>query len=99
MKMLKLLLALVMFSSNFPPGLSRNIDDIIDLSHFGSKIFGKPIENDGRSLRIKENPEEDGPYLEGDLLIPSSDKNGMTAESLRWRNGEIPYQITGSFSE
>lgn len=75
-------------------------DDTIDLSHFGAKLFGKPLEIDGESLGdVKKNPEELGPYLEGDLLIPSEVRNGMKAESMRWKNGEIPYEIRGSYSE
>lgn len=102
--MFKSFLLLVLFIGNLPSNLlsklsSRNDDDIINLSHFGSKIFGVPIENDGKSFSKNGNPEEEGPYLEGDLLIPTSDKNGVTAQSLRWKNGVIPYMIRGSFSE
>lgn len=98
--MLKLLLFLFLFAINFSLNSSRIIDDdIIDLSQFGLRIFGRPVKNNGKSFKSNENPEEQGPYLEGDLLVPSSDKNGLTSESYRWRNGEIPFQIDGNFSE
>lgn len=97
--MLKRFLLLVLFVGNVLNVSSRTNDDIINLSHFGSQIFGIPIENDGKSFSKNGNPEEQGPYLEGDLLIPTSDKNGVTAQSLRWENGVVPYLIRGSFSE
>lgn len=93
---------LILFANSFPLHLSMNIvdGDRIDLSHLGSKLFGKPVENDGENFgETDENPEEIGPYLEGDLLVPSEARNGMKAESLRWKNGEVPFEIRGSFSE
>lgn len=75
-------------------------DTVIDLSHFGARLFGSPVENDKRTWNeLDGNAEEQGPYLEGDLLIPSHEKNGMKSESLRWKNGEVPFEIHGSFSE
>lgn len=75
-------------------------DDRIDLSFLGTKIFGSPIENDGQIYKNhKGNAEEVGPYLEGDLLIPSVGRNGMKSEALRWKNGEVPFEIHGNFSE
>ncbi|CAH1118579.1 unnamed protein product [Phaedon cochleariae] len=43
------------------------------------------------------NPEEYGEYLEGDILMPSVSRNGLVAETYRWKNGEIPYEIAGAF--
>lgn len=52
----------------------------------------------GRNYRMRYgNPEERGPYPEGDLLIPIS-KNGIKLESFRWKNGVIPYEIQSGFS-
>lgn len=80
--------------------LTQNLGDVIDLSHFGSRIFGSPVENDQNNFNgFRGNAEEQGPYLEGDLLIPTDAKNGMKLESLRWKNGEVPFEIRGSFSE
>jgi hypothetical protein len=79
--------------------LGQRFDDRIDLSYFGAALFGNPIESDEK-LTVAEhtNAEELGPYLEGDLLMPTS-RNGMKAESLRWKNGEVPYEIRGNFSK
>lgn len=46
------------------------------------------------------NPEELGPYLEGDMLIPRpAGRNGIRAKSARWPNGVIPFEIKGNFSK
>jgi len=70
----------------------------IDLSFLGENLFGVPqfgFDND-----LSGNPEENQPYLEGDLLVPTTTnkKSGMKAESYRWRRGEVPFEIRGSFS-
>lgn len=77
---------------------SESEDFLIDWSQFDSRLFGNPVESDESKLNSNENAEEQGPYLEGDLLIPSNSKNGMKAESYRWKNGEIPFVINGGFS-
>lgn len=75
-------------------------DDKIDLSRLGSNLYGNPVENNGTiTIDPKKNPEEFGPYLEGDLLVPIRARNGMKSESLRWKNGEVPYIIRGRYSE
>ena len=50
----------------------------------------------------KVNPEELGDsYAEGDILIPPNSKarNGLSAESARWKNGIVPYRVSDDFSE
>lgn len=82
--------------------VASDTDTVINLSHLGSKLYGNPDYDFGRqrTINIDENLEENGPYLEGDLLVPLNlAKNGMKSESLRWKNGEIPYVIRGKFSE
>uniref|UniRef100_A0A1B0D0X1 Peptidase M12A domain-containing protein n=1 Tax=Phlebotomus papatasi TaxID=29031 RepID=A0A1B0D0X1_PHLPP len=76
----------------------------IDLSFLGPGIFGVPNENIGKVVEnlanFRGNPEEQGSYLEGDLLIPlSRARNGLVAKATRWPNGVVPYEIQGSFSE
>lgn len=80
---------------------AENIDSLaIDLSQFGTEIFGIPVQHNLRNAERKYgNPEERGHYLEGDLLIPVNSKNGIKPESYRWSNGIIPYEIRGSFSK
>lgn len=74
-------------------------DDLIDLSHYGLDIFGKPIAFNSRKKAASHgNAEEKGPYLEGDLLIPINSKNGIQSQSRRWPKAQIPYEIIGSFS-
>ena len=74
-------------------------DETIDLSHLGSKLFQNPDYEFSKDLSA-DHPEEQGPYLQGDLLIPRGNaKNGMKSETYRWKNGEIPYVIRGRFSK
>ena len=74
-------------------------DEVIDLSYLGSKLFQNPDFEFSKDLNA-DHPEEQGPYLQGDLLIPSGNtKNGMKSETYRWKNGEIPYVIRGRFSK
>lgn len=74
--------------------------DSIDLSQLGQDLYGSPVENNGTiTIDPKKNPEEFGPYLEGDLLVPIKARNGMKSESLRWKNGEVPYIIRGRYSK
>lgn len=82
--------------------------DIIDLSSYGSALYGEPDLDLTASLvgnfsadTDTVNPEELGSYLEGDILIPKtaiSMKNGLTTQSSRWPNGVVPYEIRGSFN-
>ena len=98
--MLTFLFVLISCGSTFAniiPQADETEDEIIDLSHFGTRIFGQPIENNQDEL--DGNFEEQGPYLEGDLLIPSTARNGMKSEALRWKNGVVPFEIRGSFCE
>lgn len=44
------------------------------------------------------NPEERGPYFEGDMLMPLGGRSGMKSEAYRWARGEIPYEISEAFS-
>lgn len=95
--MFKILFVLICCAKMFAQ--NNNVYDKIDLSHFGLNIYGNPIAHNSRKYNIKYgNPEERGPYLEGDLLVPGNAKNGIKTESSRWQNGQIPYEIRGSFS-
>jgi hypothetical protein len=75
--------------------------DVIDLSSLGARLYRNPDYDFGKELSGSDgNPEEKGPYLEGDLLVPrESAKNGMKNDALKWKNGEIPYIIRGRYSE
>lgn len=70
-------------------------DDTIGLSHLNPQIFGKPIENEKKIWNTADgNPEEQGPYVEGDLLFPTEGRNGIKAESSRWKNGNFQEYLT-----
>ena len=99
--MLKSKLLIFTLISTFYVSTARpqNEDFVIDLSKYGTRIFGTPIKNFGILSNSSENPEETGPYLEGDLLIPTKGRNGMTSQSLRWKNRVVPYVIRGLYSE
>jgi hypothetical protein len=68
------------------------------------EVLYEPNEIAGRSLEawvqdgMVGNPEEQGPYLEGDIMLPES-RNGVTSPSQLWENGIVPYELAGSFSK
>lgn len=78
----------------------------IDLSHYGTRLFGSPSTAVGLDVANWEvnqnrgNPEELGSYLEGDILFPNGKfRNGLVAQAYRWPNGQIPFEIVGDFGE
>lgn len=83
--------------------------NIIDLSIYGSSLYGVPDTNKtGRLVsefkvnKSSVNPEELGSYLEGDILMPQNPiilKNGLPSKSFRWPYGEVPFEIAGDFTE
>jgi hypothetical protein len=48
----------------------------------------------------KDNPDERGPYYQGDIKgpLPKMNKNGLIDESFRWPGGVVPFEIDGSIS-
>lgn len=44
------------------------------------------------------NPEEQGPYFEGDIIVPNG-RAFFTRQARKWDDGIIPYEISGSFSK
>lgn len=54
----------------------------------------------GRHPKInRENPEEMGNYVEGDMVIPRvrRGRTATTRQTARWPNGIIPFEIHGGF--
>lgn len=87
-------------------GFPIDDDDEIDLDAFRTQMHGHPDGKTGERLRNwsafnKSNPEELGPYMEGDILVPinqtSGSRNGMVSKSYRWPNAVIPYEIVGPY--
>ena len=51
---------------------------------------------------LATNPDEQGPYFQGDIkgYLPGLNKNGVIDERYRWDNGVVPYEIvSGDFSK
>lgn len=77
--------------------------DMIDLSSFGTLLFGEPDESVGNAVNDWTpeggmNPEELGTYLEGDMLVPGVEgRNGLVKASSKWPNAVVPYVISPSF--
>ncbi|XP_013100975.1 hatching enzyme 1.2-like [Stomoxys calcitrans] len=85
---------------------SSDHPNYFDLSIYGSALYRRPDEHTAQLLQSYEadtspvNPEELGPYVEGDLIIPQSSvilKNGLTSTTTRWPKGIVPYEIGGDF--
>lgn len=75
----------------------------IPTAQYGARMYGLPDLEFGKKLDeldvTQTNPEEIGPYLEGDMLIPGPvPKNGIVGNAYRWPNGRIPYVIAPTFS-
>lgn len=87
------------------PMLEVSPEDRIDLSHLGPEIYGIPDEKTGEKLKEWKiesgtNPEEVGEYMEGDIIMPKPlGRSGIAAESARWPNATVPYEINGRFSK
>lgn len=68
------------------------------------EVLYEPSEMAGRSLDLwvqtgmVGNPEEQGPYLEGDIMLPEA-RNGVTSPSQLWEKAIVPYDLSGSFSK
>lgn len=77
---------------------------ILSLPLGPDEVLYEPSEIAGRTLDdwvIKGaygNAEEQGPYLEGDIMLPEA-RNGVTSPSQLWDKGIVPYELSGSFSE
>lgn len=77
----------------------------LDLSRYGPEIYNSPNKLAGSILKDwtksnkKGNPEEQGTYFEGDIMIDVEARNGVILTAQKWKGGKIPYEIRGSFSE
>ncbi|XP_067014870.2 zinc metalloproteinase nas-7 [Anabrus simplex] len=95
-----------------PDDTDLDLDNLIEydvkyfstrLAALGDKRFDDPNEETGDKVAQWNassvvNPEELGEYAEGDILFPMA-RNGLAAESTRWPDGKVYYQISPSFSQ
>lgn len=55
--------------------------------------------NEWIGLKKKGNPEEQGGYFEGDIIVNDEARNGIISEEAMWKDATIPYVVEGSFSK
>ncbi|CRK94667.1 CLUMA_CG008167, isoform A [Clunio marinus] len=94
-----ILMSIIKIAENFP---SESPKVILKLSPLISKT---PDESAGRSLKKWSskknlgNPEEQGNYYEGDIILGSEARNGVILKSQMWEDGIIPYEIGAGLTE
>lgn len=79
----------------------------LDFSQLGEEMYHTEERND--TLKLLEewspnedgsmNPEEMGPFVQGDLYQPVVAKNAVKFKSKRWKNAIVPYKISNSFGK
>lgn len=98
----------LVYAKPFPAVEDNSLDNddtpSIDLSQYGSSIFGVPSNETGKKVASYDpatsnlNPEELGEYLEGDMLMPPDlARNGLIATTSHWPGGIVPFEISGYF--
>lgn len=60
---------------------------------------GRRLDEWARLDEKSGNPEEQGGYFEGDIIINFQGRNGAVSEKLKWKDGTVPYIIKGNFSK
>jgi hypothetical protein len=99
------LFAVFKINSSFPTAKKLNSMSSLDLTRYGPNVYNSPDVRVGKNLKEwtnskkKGNPEEQGSYFEGDIIIDIEARNGVILTSQKWAGGKIPYEIRGSFSE
>lgn len=99
-------LNILLITANVKLAASKSVAQVdeIDLAQYGSRLFGEPSKDVGvevgkwTSNHKSGNPEELGSYFEGDIIFPrGKSRNGLIAESSRWPDAQIPFEIVGDF--
>lgn len=75
---------------------------IISIVVNAQTIYGKDKLLESVKTDDLENPEETGPYLEGDINVENDEfrrflRNGLVSASSRWPQAAISYEIEGTF--
>ena len=93
--------AAIKLSVSFPTKKANSQDS----EQNGKSIFIVPNHRTGKNLKEwakaknKGNPEEQGNYFEGDIIVVDEGRNGVKLATQKWPGGKIPYEVIGSFSE
>lgn len=94
----------VVFDKENEPNLDET--DYIKLGPYVDFIYGDPDENVGDIIKNWNtdvdgyHPEQMGNYWGGDIYIPTPlTRNGIIDMSKKWKNGIVPFQISGNFSK
>lgn len=99
------ILLIVHCAVGIPNRVEHDSDKLpIDLSTFGSRLFGWPDSDVGSRIATYdqsslENPEELGSYFEGDILFAPNVRNGLVKEVYRWNDGVVPFEIIGPYGK
>lgn len=100
-----LILIVIVVAIKLSESYPTNKVDKADLKRNGKSIFILPNQRTGKNLKEwakankKGNPEEQGNYFEGDIMIDVEGRNGVKLSAQKWPSGKIPYEVIGSFSE
>lgn len=77
----------------------------LNLQRLGPRVYNQPNKRTGKNLKEwvsskqKGNPEEQGNYFEGDIIVDTEGRNGVILTAQKWPGAKIPYEIVGSFSK
>lgn len=95
----KLFLIFIMFVSvaSLPTDTRSSLDMAYDPS-IPNVRAGKQLK-EWSVLNKEGNPEEQGGYFEGDIIIDVEGRNGIISDESLWKGGKIPYVVKGSFSK
>lgn len=77
------------------------LDEVSGVEDYNTpnKRSGKFLHEWALSKDKTGNAEEMGNYFEGDIMLNRKARNGLIETSRKWKDGKIPYEINGNFSE
>nr|XP_022905936.1 zinc metalloproteinase nas-15-like [Onthophagus taurus] len=93
--MYKLIVTLLLLAGN-SNARNLNLNKFADYVQYPSESTGELVSEWNEEMKI--NPEEMGEYFEGDIIYPGA-RNGLLDETLRWKEGIVPYVIAGPYDK
>lgn len=80
----------------------------MDFSQLGEELYH--VEKKNNSVKLLQewpskeddesmNPEEMGPFVQGDLYQPEIGKNAVKFKSKKWKYAIVPYKISDKFGK